>query len=452
MPTCLSLVSSRDPERLALALDNHRTYCSRFGYSHTFEDVSHVTDRELVRVHVLHLAVRALRSIPEGDLLMVISADSGVYRPLRLEELMEGLSVIMTLERPETSYEPKAQMNWLVVRNNEEARTRLNVAIFELHKLMLHDPARNETKIFTDLGAVNYYSQFAGTHLNLNWQNDKQAWFSAPIFVVNTLHPPLPGLDARWHHNPFTDPRLGRLVLEQVNHALHGRPSMQQPAYPALSEEAYTGYNPLAPIALVTLYTHHINVYARIAEHNIKRYCDRHGLAYHVYRAVPPDLDDKVSGTWHKAWLLERHFDQHQWVIWIDADILFTSQWARLTALLEERDLLLAKDIGDFEFNAGLMGFRCTEKNRSVLAHIRARIEAIEDKSTVYASGGDQKQCNIALKELGLLDGSVVLDLLSVNTPPLFRSPSTLMVHYVGLSEPYRSLYMAMDDAVSASA
>jgi hypothetical protein len=339
-----------------------------------------------------------------------------------------------------------------VLRNNARTRGRLGTAIFEAHKKALHDPQRNETTIFSDLGAIPYYSLVAGTHLNINWHRDRDNWHAANIFVVNALSIPMGGIDGRWHDNPFIDPRLSLLVLRQVNEALHGRASMQQPAYPALADTDYTAYNATAPIALVTLYTHHINAYARISEHNIKRYCDRHGMAYHVYRAIPPDLDPQVNATWHKTWLIERHFDQHQWVIWVDADILFTAQWRSIAELLEGRDRLLAKDIGDFEFNAGVMGFRCTPENRAVLAHIQARINAIEDKSTVYANGGDQKQCNLALKELGLLDDGAVLDCLSINTPHLFRSDSTLMVHYVGLPEPYRSLYMAMDDVQSTSA
>jgi hypothetical protein len=448
MPTVLSLVSSLHPEQMAVALDNHRTYCTRFGYSHAWQDVSNVRDADLARMHTLHQAQQALRAIPENDLLMVIDAGSAVYRPLRLEDLMAGRDSLLTLQRADPGYEPGPQLNWMVLRNCDAARRKLALAVHAVHRRVLYDPHVNDGDIFKELGAVNYYSQFAGYHLNIGWLTDKQAW-TANIFVINSLTPAFNGKDGGWHHNPFGDPRLALLVLKQVNAALQGLPAFQQPSYPALSEDAYTGYNTQARIALVTLYTHHINVYGRISEHNIKRYCDRHGLAYHVYRAIPEGLDAAVNGTWHKTWLLDRHFNQHDWVIWVDADILFTNQSRSLAALLEGRDLLLASDLGDFPFNAGVMGFRCIDRNRAVIAHIQARINAIPDKSTVYASGGDQQQCVTALQELGLMDGTHVLDLLSVNTPPLFRTASTMMVHYVGLQEPYRSMYMAMDDAQS---
>jgi hypothetical protein len=449
VPTVLSLVSSSRPEQMAVALDNHRTYCTRFGYTHAWQDVANVPNPDLATMHTLHLAQQALRTLPENDLLMVIDAGSAVYHPQPLDALMEGRDTMLTFERVEPGYEPGPQMNWLVLRNSAAARQKLGIAIFGVHKSAIHDPKYQDSAIFRDLGAINYYSQFAGAHLNIAWQNDKQAWYNAIIFIINSRPPKLHGVDGGWHANPFSDPRLELLVLKQVNAKLHGLPSLQQPAYPALSEDAFTSYNPQSRIALVTLYTHHINVYGRISEHNIKRYCDRHGLAYHVYRAVPEGLDSAVNGTWHKTWLLDRHYGQHDWVIWVDADILFTNQSRSLAPLLEGKDLLLAKDLGDFPFNAGVMGFRCTEKNRAVIAHIQARINAIADKSSVYASGGDQQQCAHALGDLGYLDGTYVMDMLSVNTPPLFRSPSTMMVHYVGLQEPYRSMYMAMDDAQS---
>jgi hypothetical protein len=450
MPTCLSLVSTREPDMMALALDNHRTYCARFQYTHSWMDTSHIRDARLDKMHTLHLALQALRDLPEGELLMLIAAGSAVYRPIALDTLMQGRDVLLTFGRNEPGCEPVPQMNWLVLRNTPQARKTLTQAIAAVHLQALHTAGVTDAVVFSGLGALGYYEQLAGTHLNLAWLNDRDAWFQANIFVVNTFCSPLHGNDGLVHDNPFTDHRLALLVLQQVNAALHDLPYMQQPAYPPLSDEPYSAYNPDSPVALVTLYTHHINAYARISEHNVKRYCDRHGLAYHVYRAIPPDLDASVNGTWHKAWLLERHFDQHEWVIWIDADILFTNPAQKLTALLPGRDLLLAKDLGGYEFNAGVMGFRCTEKNRTVLARIQARIEAISDKSSVYASGSDQLQCVLALGELGLLDGTTVVDCLSVNTPPIFRTPSTMMVHYIGLGEPYRSMYMAMDDSQSS--
>lgn len=42
-----------------------------------------------------------------------------------------------------------------------------------------------------------------------------------------------------------------------------------------------------------------------------------------------------------------------------------------------------------------------------------------------------------------------VLDNLSINTPPHLATEETLLVHFINLGEPYRSVYMAARDAAS---
>jgi uncharacterized protein YijF (DUF1287 family) len=108
----------------------------------------------------------------------------------------------------------------------------------------------------------------------------------------------------------------------------------------------------------------------------------------------------RLSGYPYR-WLLSRHLANHDWVIWIDADVLFTNQSKKLEPLLENRDALFAKDIGGWEFNAGM------------------------------------------------LNEQYIVDCLSINTPPQLAASDTLLTHYLGWGEPYRSVYMADDDAMS---
>ena len=238
--------------------------------------------------------------------------------------------------------------------------------------------------------------------------------------------------------------------MREVNGALmQARPVLQPPDYPALSDEAYTSINPQARIAFLTLYTHHIATYARVSEHNVRRYCERHGHAYHVYRALPEAIGPGINGSWVRTWLLQQHLAQHDWVIWVDADVVFRNQARPFEPLLQGRDLLLAKDVGAWGFNSGVMGFRNTPANLALLERIWARIGEVADKSQVYSSLGDQHYTNEVLKEEGLLGEHSVLDNLSLNTPPLLADEDTLLVHFVSLSEPYRSVYMAAMDAAS---
>ncbi|MDZ4354884.1 MAG: galactosyl transferase GMA12/MNN10 family protein, partial [Variovorax sp.] len=96
-----------------------------------------------------------------------------------------------------------------------------------------------------------------------------------------------------------------------------------------------------------------------------------------------------------------------------------------------------------------VMGFRHTEGNLALLTQLWERITGVDDKSTVYASQGDQYYTNVVLGEHGLIGDAVITDLLSINTPPHLAGDDSLLVHFVGLGEPYRSVYMADVDARS---
>ncbi|REN08571.1 galactosyl transferase GMA12/MNN10 family protein, partial [Mycobacterium tuberculosis] len=74
------------------------------------------------------------------------------------------------------------------------------------------------------------------------------------------------------------------------------------------------------------------------------------------------------------------------------------------------RDLLLAKDIGGWQFNSGVMGFRNTPANARLLDRIWERIGGVADKSGVYSSQGDQYYTNEVLTEEGLVAEPHILD------------------------------------------
>jgi hypothetical protein len=136
-------------------------------------------------------------------------------------------------------------------------------------------------------------------------------------------------------------------------------------------------------------------------------------------------------------------------VIWIDADILFTNPSKKLEPLLANRDLLFAKDIGGWELNSGVMAFRNTAENAALLQQIWQCVSQVDDKSSVYSSQGDQFHTIEALRAAGKLNEQSIVDCLAINTPPQFSTGDTLLTHYFGWGEPYRSVYMADDDAMS---
>jgi hypothetical protein len=451
MPTVLTIVSPADEESAALAIENHGAYCARHGYAHRVVRFDHARARPMWDYYVLHSAKRALQSVPAGDLLMVATHECVVYRDIPLDRLMAGRDTLATLTRATPEDLPaQVQLNWLVLRHTPAGLAAISEAIVGTHRRVVYSPGWDGERAAAGLQPVAYYFQIDGVHLNINWQTDKEAWHNAVIFMMNTLPWTRQFLDGKYHEDVLADARFLRTVRREAHASFMGAGFPRPPAPAALPDAPYEAFQAESRIALVVLHTPEIAEYARVAEPNLRRYCAHQGYAMHAYRRVPEWLDPAVNGTWHKADLLLRHFDQHEWVIWVDSDILVLDARQRLEPLLAGRDVVVAKDIGGWPFNAGVMGFRHTQRNREAIEDVRRRIGQIGDKSSVYVNGSDQPLWIEGLFESGVCDESTVLDLLSINTPHMLAGPDSFLVHYLGLPNRYRALYMAADDAEAA--
>ncbi len=210
--------------------------------------------------------------------------------------------------------------------------------------------------------------------------------------------------------------------------------------------ETQSVYQPNHAIAIVMLYTPNIAQYGRIAEANIRQYCKRHGYTLYVHRDVPPRLNDgKTSANWHKAALLHAYLPHHQWVFWLDADVLINDMNRRLEPLTRERDTVLARDIGTWAFNSGIMGFQRNQQNYDALARVIERCRNLDDRSHIYANQGDQYYFIDVFHSLPDFDSTRIYDFIELNTPWVYRRPDSFMVHYIGMWEDNRALIMDYD-------
>ena len=429
-------------------LRNHAQYCWLFGYPHNWIESDRILHPALRTSAKYSEILRHLRTLTEGDWLLFIDGDSVVFHPVAIDVLMQGRDLLAVESPPVGSQTGLAMTNMMVVRNTAANRSMLHQLIVDSgHVIALAAKRIDEAARLRPAGLLGCNAMEPGLYVNVSWRIAQ--WYQASIFVVNLG--PLPvEVEGELREDMLHDLNLQRLLTEQVNEALtQGRPVLQEPAYPEVSPAAVDSYNPEASIAFLTLYTPHIRSYARVSEHNVRRYCDRHGHAYHVYRDIPASIGPNINGSWIRSWLINQHLARHEWVIWVDADVVFYNQAKRIEPLLEGRDLLLAKDVGAWQFNSGVMGFRNTPGNARLLDRIWERIGGVADKSAVYSSQGDQYYTNEVLMEEGLVGEQNILDNLSINTPPHLASEDTLLVHFINLGEPYRSVYMAAMDARS---
>ncbi|MDM0114322.1 DUF273 domain-containing protein [Variovorax sp. J22R133] len=448
MPLCLSVFHRMDED----VLRNHAHYCRVHGYPHQSVESDGIFHPALRDAWKYSRMLRHLRALPEGDWLLCLDADCVVFWPVPVDAMLQA-GEVLAVEGPVVgNFAQRVMTGMLVLRNTDANRRMLHDLVADASRVIaLEADELDASSRLREAGALPCNAMVADTYVHISWRTTN--WQDARIFVVNLAPLPVVGRGGVEAVDILHDLTLKNLLVRQVNRGLmHGERILQPPAYPPLSGDALSSYNAASRIAFVTLYTGHVATYARVAEHNVKRYCDRHGYAFHVYRSVPEALGPQVKGNWAKAWVLQQHLAQHDWVIWIDADMLFVNPAQRFDELLSGRDLLFAKDIGNWPVNSGLMAFRNTPSNAALLEELNRRIHEVPDKSSVYASMGDQYFVNALLREQGLDGVDNVLDFVSVNTPHYLRTPGTLLMHFLGLGEPYRSVYMADQDLASLRA
>jgi len=445
MPLCLSLFHRMDED----VLRNHGHYCRVHGYPHQSVESDGIFHAALHDAWKYSQILRHLRALPERDWLMCLDADCAVLWPVAVEAMLQERDVLAVDGPAVAGFAGRVMTGMLVLRNTPGNRRMLHEMVSDASRVIaLEADELDVSSRLREAGALPCNAVVADTYVHISWRTSN--WQGARIFAVNLAPLPVVGRHGVEAVDILHDLTLKNLLVRQINGALmHGEGILRPPEYPALSSAAWSSYNPAARIAFVTLYTEHIATYARVAEHNIKRYCDRHGYAFHVYRDVPEALGPAVKGNWAKAWVLQQHLAQHEWAIWIDADMLFVNPARPFDDLLANRDLLFAKDIGNWPVNSGLMGFRNTPANIALLEELNRRFDEVPDKSSVYASMGDQYFVNALLRAHELDGVDHVLDFVSVNTPHYLRTPGTLLMHFLGLGEPYRSVYMADQDAAS---
>jgi hypothetical protein len=108
---------------------------------------------------------------------------------------------------------------------------------------------------------------------------------------------------------------------------------------------------------------------------------------------------------------------------------------------------VLARDVGTWIFNSGIMGFERNQRNYDGFARVIEESAKLEDTSHVYASAGDQHQFIRAFEEL---PDSQVSSFIDINTPWIYRRPDSFMVHYFGMWEDNRALLMDYDLRLAA--
>jgi hypothetical protein len=415
---------------------NHRAYCDRMGYAHDVHRMSSpensTRSRLLYKYSVAH---KALAGAPKDALLIFADESAVIYAPVRAEQVIGAAPYWIAQSvggaRPDGNF-------FIVDSSRVEALAMLDTILDRLRSI-----PESGTDRWSHAELEGFEAHPFGTPVD--GANCANLLFTAfghnlPEYSAYVL-----SLNPMAHPNAHDD-RLNRIFVEYLNDVqskgerLYADVGLVDTDLPA--EEVVT---PGRPVALLTMYTPNIASYAAISERNVTAYCRKHGYTHYIYRRLPADLDPRVAGNWIKAQLMLRHLHQHEQLAWIDADILIHDLSRPLDAITRGAPITLARDISGHEFNSGFMVFaRCGQASH-YLEEVQRMIDAVPDKSSVYASGSDQRFFVEAWKQAGGHAAIPLSDSVTCNSHPALHDADTFMLHYMGYADRFRALVMRHD-------
>ena len=213
--------------------------------------------------------------------------------------------------------------------------------------------------------------------------------------------------------------------------------------------EDYSCFNSGKKIGIVSLYTDEIKDYARYSEKDIKEYCLKNDYTFHIYRN---SLDKSSSGNWSKAQAIMNHIKDHESIVWMDSDVLIYNPDKKLEDIINKctsnKKIIACEDIGANNkklpkgsmFNSGVVIFK---NHQYTVNLIQKWLNFDGDKSSLYASGGDQEiLCNIIKKSDPFLFNVKIFPMNKFNTDPRMIDDDTFIVHFMAYPHHLKILFI----------
>jgi hypothetical protein len=245
------------------------------------------------------------------------------------------------------------------------------------------------------------------------------------------------GLKNQWL-NFFNNDRFGkhRKLFDWVKY------TSSQISTPEATKDTFNCFNPFKKIAVISLYTKEISEFAVYSEKSIKDYCEKQGYSFYVYRE---SLDKNGSPNWSKSQALLNHIDDHDYIVWMDSDTLIFNPEKKLESIIEKapkKFILATKDIGDHcMLNSGVLFFKSHQYTKNLIAKWR---DFNGDKSSLYASGGDQEiLCEILRKSDEQGFNRKIFEMNEFNTDPRLVNEDTFILHFMAYPYELKKIFMS---------
>ncbi|MGS0892439.1 hypothetical protein ACVBGC_07790 [Burkholderia stagnalis] len=447
----LTILSRRPVDGLVA---NHERYARRHGYPHAVVDGMHVYGERQQVLHKYHAIIAQLVAMEQGAVLLVLDSFSVVFDPHALPDVARGYDSIVTTQ---TSKSALPAASGMIFRNVPDVRERLRKLTVALGEWAMYLPARRDACEATllaeqfpplpfDAPLANGYFASAQTVWNDGLSIDSIAG-GRPLVAHQA--PEWRYLDGQWVPTVDYDFRYVLALVDDAERFQHGEQPRAMDDWRAAQQrvrEPSRHVNAQAPVAFVSLHTSHIAGYGDLHEENFVRYCTRHGYAYHTYREPPAFLPAGIDANWAKLHLIREHLPHHAFVFWVDADILAIDQRQPVDHVLEGRDFVIGTDHTAWAINSCVIGVRNVAPMRELVERLCARIEGFDDRSSVYASGGDQQAIYAELAQSGMIDARYIVDAMTLAASPAYATRDSRFVHFPAQHNHYRAVTMRIWD------
>ena len=209
-------------------------------------------------------------------------------------------------------------------------------------------------------------------------------------------------------------------------------------------KEKYSCYNSGKKIGIVTLYTSEIAESAIHSEISIRKYAEKQGYTLHVYRET---LDKNAHPNWSKPRAIMNHIDNHDVIIWMDADTIIFNPEKKFETILARcvpmKKVIACNDVGKkgSMLNSGVLMFRNHQYSKNIIKKWMAH-EC--DKSGLYTGGGDQNVlCDILKKVDGFGHNTKIFPMNTFNTDPRLVNDDTFILHFMAYPHPLKKIFMS---------
>lgn len=141
MPLCLSFFHRTEPE----VLRNHAHYARLHGYPHLSVESEGIFHAHLRDAYRYSQILRHLRSLAEGDWLLFLNADSMVFFPAPVEQLLQERELLAVAGPSVSGFPSRVMTGMLVLRNTAAMRHLLHETVADVgHVIALEADALDE--------------------------------------------------------------------------------------------------------------------------------------------------------------------------------------------------------------------------------------------------------------------------------------------------------------------